>query len=144
VTASPTGEAGILFRVETRPGRALAVFTEGAANAVLRVRAATAGPGGTGIRVSIADSGAGGVNVTVEAPGNPARNYNGLNSIAALVQALSADPAIAVERLGNVLPAPTAAPVPLAETVTVTVREEGQRRKGSGPSTMPITSARRR
>jgi hypothetical protein len=127
VTAASPGEAGNLVSLETRPGRALTVLNDGGGNAVLRIRAKAAGDPGTDIRVSVADDGSGGVNVRVEAPGNPARNYNNQTSIAGLVQALSADPSITPERLGNVLPAPTAAPVALAATVTVTVREEGVR-----------------
>jgi hypothetical protein len=127
VTAAQPGEGGNLISLETRPGRAIAVFNDSGANAVLRIRAASAGPGGTGIRVTITDNGSGGVSVRIEQPGNPARNYNDQTSIAGLVQALAADPAIVVERLGNVLPAPTPAPVNLAATVTVTLREEGVR-----------------
>jgi hypothetical protein len=127
VTASSTSESGNFISLETRPGRAVTVLNDGGGNGVLRIRAKSAGDVGTDIRVSVADNGSGGVNFRVEVPGSAARNYNDQTSIAGLVQALAADPSITPERLGNVLPAPTAAPVALAQTVTVTVREEGVR-----------------
>lgn len=127
ITAAQPGEGGNLISLQSRPGRAVTVLNDSGNNPVLRIRAATPGAAGTGIRVSVADDGAGGVNLTVEAPGSPARPYNNQTSIAGLVQALGADPAIIAERLGNLLPAPTPAAVPLAPTVTVTVTEEGVR-----------------
>jgi hypothetical protein len=127
VTSAATGEAGNFISLETRPGRAVTVLNDSGGSPVLRIRAKAHGDSGSDIRVSVADNGSGGVNVRVEVPGNPTRSYDNQTSIAGLVQALGADPSITSERLGNVLPAPTAAPVALAPTVTVTVREEGVR-----------------
>jgi hypothetical protein len=127
ITAAQPGENGNLLSLETRPGRAKAVLNDSGGQRSMRIRARIAGASGTAIRVSVADDGAGGVNFRVEEPGSPARAYDNQKGIAALVQALANDPAIIAERVGNLLPAVTTAPVALAATVTVTIREEGVR-----------------
>ncbi len=126
VKVRKTGSGGNSISVAARSGHATVVLKDSADQPALRVRALDEGPAGTSIRVSIADDGSGGVNATVETSGGT-RSYLNKTSIAALVAALNGDPAIGADRVGNLLPAPTAAPVSLAATVTVTICEEGVR-----------------
>ncbi len=127
VSATNPGAGGNRISLETLAGRAVAELEDGGGVPVVRILAAQVGAAGALISVSVADDGAGGVNVTVQVPGNPPHEYNNLTSIAALVQAVDADPDVSAQRLGNLMPVPTAAPVNLVSTVTVTVREEGVR-----------------
>lgn len=126
LTAAREGAGGNYISLEVKPGRAVLSLDDTNGDPAARILAADAGATGTLIKITVADNGSGGVNATVEAPGNPARNYNNLNSIAAFVQALNSDPAIIAERRGNLLPAPVAATA-LAATATVAVVEEGVR-----------------
>jgi|GEM_PF-414473 len=141
--AAQPGSGGNRISLEVKPGRAVTTLNDTNGDPSIRLRAVEAGPAGTTIQIAVADNGAGGVNVTVTALGNPARSYNNLTAIAALVQAVDADPAIMVERLGNLLPAPTGAPVNLASTCTVTVQEEGVRTVdyADQPSATALTAA---
>jgi hypothetical protein len=126
VTAARPGSGGNRISLSVRQGRAVTVLNDTNDDPAVRIRAVEPGAQGATIQITVADDGAGGVNVTVEVPGNPARNYQNLTSIAGLVQALNSDPVILAERLGNLIPAPTAA-VTLTPSVTVTVHEEGVR-----------------
>jgi hypothetical protein len=126
LTAAKPGSGGNRISIEVKQGRAVIVLNDTNDDASIRIRASEAGAPGALIQITVADDGSGGVNVTVAAPGNPARLYQNLTSIAGLVQAVDADPAVIVERIGNLLPAPTPA-VSLSPAVTITVQEEGVR-----------------
>ncbi len=126
VSAANEGAAGNRLSLEVVEGRAVAELADGDDNPVVRVRAAEPGAAGTQITVAVEDDGNGGVNLTVAEPG-ASRSYDGLTAIAAVVQALDGDPAITAERLGPLVPAPTPAPVNLARSATVVLREEGVR-----------------
>ncbi len=130
VTAKNPGAGGNFINLRAQAGHAVAVLndTSNPPQPAVRIRALTAGRGGTEIKLSVADDGSGGVNITVKEGAKPPREYKNLTSIASVVQKLNLDPAVAADRLGNLLPAPTAAEdASLAETVTMTVMEEGAR-----------------
>lgn len=126
VQAATAGAAGNRISLEVLDGRAAAGFDDTNGDASIRVLAATPGPAGAGITIEIADDGAGGVDVTVNEPGAAARVYNNLQSLTAVVQQVGGDPALIVEGVGALLPAPAAA-VALQPTRTVVLREEGVR-----------------
>ncbi|MBV7335212.1 hypothetical protein KFU94_44630 [Chloroflexi bacterium TSY] len=126
LSALRPGSGGNRISLEVSQGRAVLVLSDTNGDPSVRIRAAETGAQGTSIRITITDDGSGGVNVIVEAPGAAARTYENLTSIAGLVQTVNEDPAILVERLGNLTPAPSAA-ANLAQAVTVTVQEEGVR-----------------
>ena len=127
VTASVPGESGNRISLDVQDGRASLTLADTNGDPSIRVRAAEPGSAGAAITVTVVDNGAGGVTVTVTDPADPpARVYADLTSQAGLTAALGADDAIIVERLGDLLPAPTAATA-LVTTRTVILREEGVR-----------------
>jgi hypothetical protein len=125
--AARPGAAGSRISVAVRAGRAGLVLMDSAGDPSLRVRAREAGADGTSFAVGVADDGAGGVTLEVQGAGGNVRSYPNQTAIAALVTALAADPDVIVDRLGNLLPEPTAGRVNLLPSVTVTVQEEGVR-----------------
>lgn len=125
VEAATAGAAGNRLSIEVQDGRAAASFDDTNVEPSIRVLAATPGAAGAGITVQIADDGAGGINITVNEPGTTARAYNNLQSLTAVVQELGGDPALIVDGVGALLPAPTAAAVALQPTRSVVLREEG-------------------
>lgn len=89
---------------------------------------ATAEAPGALIAVGITGDAAAVVVEVQDSAGN-VRTYGGgtpIDSVAALLQALAADPAVTVLREGDALPAATAGRLALRPTVTVTVAAEGQ------------------
>ena len=127
LAAADAGAAGDRISVAVADGRALAVFDDSSPAASVRVRARQPGTAGTTITVRFTDDGLGGVNATVVGIGGNTRNYNGLDSVDAVVAALGADPDVLAEKVGNLLPANMASPRALGATVTATVRVEGVR-----------------
>ncbi len=127
LTAKNPGFAGNRISIATKAGRAIAVLHDSADNPTVLIRAAETGAVGADISLSVADNGSGGVNITVSQTGYASRIYSDLTTVAKAVQALNQDSAIIAEKKGNLLPAPTTAPVSLVSTVTVTVVEEGVR-----------------
>lgn len=127
VRAAEAGVGGNRLSIEVQDGRATAVLNDPNGAPAARILARTPGAAGAAITIGIADDGAGGINATVTEPGNPARPYNGIQSLTAFVQQVGGDQALVVDRLGNLLPAPTAAAIALQPTRTVVLREEGVR-----------------
>ena len=127
LAAARAGDAGNRISIALRAGRAVAVFNDAAARPSVRILAGREGAAGADIAVGFAAGDPGTVTATVQGAGGAVRSYPNLATVAALVAALDADPDIIAERAGDVLPAPTAARVNLARTVSVTVTEEGVR-----------------
>jgi hypothetical protein len=127
IAAKQAGSGGNFTSLSVSAGRAVAVLNDSGGQPSVRVLARTPGDAGTGIRITAESDGAGGVNIKVDAPGAPQRVYRNLTAIATVVSKLSEDAALIANRVGNLIPAPTAALVALAASVTVTVLEEGAR-----------------
>lgn len=129
VTAAEAGARGNRVTLAVAPGEASRAFPGPGDAPSIRVTARAAGEDGAGIRFGLTGDAAAVVASVQDAQGN-IRTYGGgaeaLDSVAALVAALAADPAIRLERLGDVLPAATAARLALNPTVTVTLAEEGR------------------
>jgi hypothetical protein len=105
------------------------VLPDGAAAPVLRVQAREAGPAGATLSIRIDATTDGRVTAVVNGSAG-ARTYNaggGFADLEGLVAALNADPEIRATALGPLLPAATAAALPLTPTRTLTVRLEGER-----------------
>ena len=126
VTAATPGEGGNRLSLEVRDGRASLALADTNGDASAVVRAATPGPDGAAITIAVADDGAGGIDVTVTQPAQAPRVYAGLTSLVQFTQEVGDDPALIVQSVGSLTPAPIAA-TPLAPTRTVTLREEGVR-----------------
>ncbi|UFN46898.1 hypothetical protein LPC08_12745 [Roseomonas sp. OT10] len=128
VTAADAGGRGNRLSLSVGQGRASRAFAGAAAAPSIRISARTPGLAGTGNRIGITGDAAA-VTIEVQDPQGNIRSYGGaaqpIDSVAALLDALSADPTVAVTRLGDVLPAATAGRQPLLRTVTVTLAEEG-------------------
>lgn len=128
VTAAVAGERGNRTSLSVAPGHAARQFAGPAAAASIAVFAREAGDAGTGISFGIAGDAAAVVVQVQDTLGN-VRNYGGagqvLDSVAAVVAALAADPTVRVVRTGDVLPLATAGRLALVRTVSVTVATEG-------------------
>lgn len=122
LTALTPGEAGNTLSVSVEEGRAR-VDLPGAADAPSLVAWSVAA-GATGLAVSVTE-GASGISIDVVDGGN-VRNYADLATVQAAVTALQTDPAVRLERVGDVLPAPVTN-ASLAPTRTVAVQLEGVR-----------------
>lgn len=126
------GAAGNRISFEVREGRAVAVLNDTAGNPSVRVRAQEAGDAGTGISVRVTQDATGGRNFELRGVGGDVRNYTGLASVGDLVSALDADPDVIAEKAGDLLPEATPTRVPLARTVNVVLRIEGERTREFG------------
>lgn len=126
VTAETPGDRGNRISLSVAPGRASLDFA-GAAAPSIRVSARTPGPAGALVAVGITGDASAVVIEVQDSDGN-VRTYGGatpIDSVARLLAALAADPAVIVVRRGDVLPAPTGGRQALQPTVTVTVASEG-------------------
>ncbi len=128
VTAAQPGARANRTSLSVIPGHAARAFPGPAAAASIGVFARTAGDAGTGISFGITGD-ASAVVVQVQDTLGNVRTYGGagqvLDSVAAVVAALAADPTVRVVRLGDVLPQATAGRLALVRTVSVTVAAEG-------------------
>lgn len=128
VTAALPGGRGNRAALSVAAGHASRAFPGAADAPSIRVIARDAGDAGVGISFGVTGDAAA-VAVQVQDSAGNVRTYGGpgqlLDSVAALVAALSADPAVRVARVGDVLPAATAGRQALQRTVSVTLAEEG-------------------
>jgi hypothetical protein len=128
ITAAEPGERGNRIAISVAPGRASRNFAGAAAAPSIRISARTPGAPGALVAVGITGDAAAVVIEVQDSAGN-VRSYGGgaspIDSVARLLAALAADPAIIVTRRGDVLPMPTAGRQTLQPTVTVTVASEG-------------------
>lgn len=128
VTVAQPGARGNRTSLLVAAGHAMRTFPGAADAPSISVLARTAGDAGTGISFGVTGDASAVVVQVQDAQGN-VRSYGGagavLDSVAALVSALAADPAVRVVRQGDVLPAATAGRLALARTVSVIVAAEG-------------------
>ncbi len=128
VTAANPGGRDNRTSLSVEAGHAARAFTGAADAPSIGVFARAAGDAGTGISFGVTGD-ASAVVVQVQDTEGNVRNYGGpgqvLDSVAAVVAALAADPAVRVVRQGDVLPAATAGRLALVRTVSVTVATEG-------------------
>jgi hypothetical protein len=128
VTAALPGGRGNRAALSVAAGHASRAFPGAADAPSIRVIARDAGDAGVGISFGVTGDAAA-VAVQVQDVAGNVRTYGGpgqvLDSVAAVVAALSADPAVRVVRVGDVLPAATAGRQALQRTVSVTLAEEG-------------------
>lgn len=128
-TAEAPGARGNRIALSVAPGRASRSFAAAGGAPSVRFRARETGAPGALIAVGITGDAAAVVVEVQDSAGN-VRTYGGggtpIDSVAALLQALAADPAVTVLREGDALPAATAGRLALRPTVTVTVAAEGQ------------------
>ena len=127
IAAEIPGDRGNRIALSVAPGRASRDFA-GAAAPSIRISARAAGASGALVAVGVTGDASAVVVDVQDAAGN-VRTYGGgaspIDSVARLLAALAADPAILVVRRGDVLPAPTAGRQAMRPTVTVTVANEG-------------------
>lgn len=128
VTAANPGARGNRTSLSVAGGHASRAFAGAGDVASIRVTAREPGDAGVAIAFGIIGD-ASAVTVQVQDAIGNVRNYGGpgqvLDSVAALVAALAADPTVRVTRAGDVLPVATAGRQPLRRTVSLTLAEEG-------------------
>jgi hypothetical protein len=126
VTASAGGIAGNQVSFAVEAGRATATFKSGTDKDSVRVKARAAGSDGAQIKIEIVTSAAAGVDVNVTGLGPVLRQYKGLGTVKAVVDALNSDPDVTAEGFGTELPAPVPQTA-LADTRTIVLSVESVR-----------------